>query len=50
MDLRIRKNKHSYTMSDIYRAYNNLATLDKSNSYYHYGQNILGFVPTSFDK
>lgn len=34
----------------IYRAYNNLATLDKSNSYYHYGQNILGFVPTSFDK
>lgn len=34
----------------IYRAYNNLTTLDKSNSYYHYGQNILGFVPTSFDK
>lgn len=34
----------------IYRAYNNLATIDKSNSYYHYGQNILGFVPTSFDK
>lgn len=34
----------------IYRAYNNLATLDKSNSYYHYGQNILGFVPTSFDE
>lgn len=34
----------------IYRAYNNLATLDKSNSYYRYGQNILGFVPTSFDK
>lgn len=34
----------------IYRAYNNLATLDKSNSYYHYGRNILGFVPTSFDK
>lgn len=34
----------------IYRAYNNLATLDKSNSYYHYGQNILGFIPTSFDK
>lgn len=34
----------------IYRAYNNLATLNKSNSYYHYGQNILGFVPTSFDK
>lgn len=34
----------------IYRAYNNLATLDKSNSYYHYGQNILGVVPTSFDK
>lgn len=34
----------------IYRAYNNLATLDKSNSYYHYGQNILGFVPTSFAK
>lgn len=34
----------------IYRAYNNLANLDKSNSYYHYGQNILGFVPTSFDK
>lgn len=34
----------------IYRAYNNLATLDKSNRYYHYGQNILGFVPTSFDK
>lgn len=34
----------------IYRAYNNLATLDKSNSYYHYGQTILGFVPTSFDK
>ena len=34
----------------IYRAYNNLATLDKSNSYYHYGKNILGFIPTSFDK
>lgn len=34
----------------IYRAYNNLATLDKSNSYYHYGQNILGVVPTSFDE
>ena len=34
----------------IYRAYNNLATIDKSNSYYHYGRNILGFVPTSFDK
>ncbi len=34
----------------IYRAYNNLATIDKSNSYYHYGKNILGFVPTSFDK
>lgn len=34
----------------IYRAYNNLTTLDKSNSYYHYGQNILGFVPTSFDE
>lgn len=34
----------------IYRAYNNLATLDKSNRYYHYGQNVLGFVPTSFDK
>lgn len=34
----------------IYRAYNNLATLDKSNSYYRYGQKILGFVPTSFDK
>lgn len=34
----------------IYRAYNNLATIDKSNSYYHYGKNILGFIPTSFDK
>lgn len=34
----------------IYRAYNNLATIDKNNSYYHYGKNILGFVPTSFDK
>lgn len=34
----------------IYRAYNNLANIDKSNSYYHYGKNILGFIPTSFDK
>lgn len=34
----------------IYRAYSNIAGLDKSNSYYKLGDNILGFVPTSFDK
>lgn len=31
----------------IYRAYSNIAGLDKSNSYYKLGDNILGIVPTN---
>ena len=29
----------------IYRAYSNIAGLDKSNSYYKLGKNVLGFIP-----
>lgn len=29
----------------IYRAYSNIAVLDKSNSYYKLGKNVLGFIP-----
>lgn len=31
----------------IYRAYSNIAGLDKSNSYYKLGDNILGIIPTN---
>lgn len=31
----------------IYRAYSNISGLDKSNSYYKLGDNILGIVPTN---
>lgn len=31
----------------IYRAYSNIAGLDKSNSYYKLGNNILGIIPTN---
>lgn len=34
----------------IYRAYSNIAGLDKSNSYYKLGDNILGIVPTNVNK
>lgn len=34
----------------IYRAYSNIAGLDKSNSYYKLGDNILGIVPTNMNK
>ena len=31
----------------VYRAYTNIAGLDKSNSYYKLGDNILGIIPTN---
>lgn len=31
----------------IYRAYSNIAGLDKSNSYYKLGKNVLGFIPVN---
>lgn len=31
----------------VYRAYSNIAGLDKSNSYYKLGDNILGIIPTN---
>ena len=34
----------------IYRAYSNIAGLDKSNSYYKLGDNILGIIPTNVNK
>lgn len=34
----------------IYRAYSNISGLDKSNSYYKLGDNILGIVPTNVNK
>ena len=34
----------------IYRAYSNIAGLDKSNSYYKLGDNILGIIPTNINK
>lgn len=33
----------------IYRAYSNIAGLDKSNSYYKLGDNILGIIPTNIN-
>lgn len=33
----------------IYRAYSNIAGLDKSNSYYKLGNNILGIIPTNIN-
>lgn len=33
----------------IYRAFNNIAGLDKSNSYYKLGDNILGIIPTNIN-
>ena len=34
----------------IYRAYSNIAGLNKSNSYYRLGDNILGIIPTNVNK
>lgn len=34
----------------IYRAYSNISGLNKSNSYYKLGDNILGIVPTNVNK
>lgn len=34
----------------IYRAYSNIAGLNKSNSYYKLGDNILGIIPTNVNK
>lgn len=33
----------------VYRAYSNIAGLDKSNSYYKLGNNILGIIPTNIN-
>uniref|UniRef100_A0AAU8MHA6 HTH cro/C1-type domain-containing protein n=1 Tax=Geladintestivirus 4 TaxID=3233136 RepID=A0AAU8MHA6_9CAUD len=34
----------------VYRAYSNIVGLDKSNSYYKLGDNILGIIPTNINK
>lgn len=34
----------------VYRAYSNIAGLNKSNSYYKLGDNILGIIPTNVNK